>query len=77
VTRGPLAGVPGVVGRHVMLRLRAATHEVRTLVDAEVSVLVRASSTVVEHHHHHEHVVEPLDDAAGGEFVDDRIRESD
>lgn len=76
MTGDPWTSVPGVVGRHLMLRLRAATHEVRTLVDDELSVLVRASSLVVEHHHH-EHVVEPLDDAAGGEFVDDRIRESE
>jgi hypothetical protein len=67
--------VPGVVGRHLMLRLRAVSHEVRTVVDAEVSVLVRASSIVAEHHHVHEHAVEHLDDSAGGEFVDDRIRE--
>ena len=73
MTGGPRASVPGVVNRHLMLRLRTLSHEVRTLVDTEVSVLVRASSVVLEHHHR-EHVVEHLDDAAGGEFVDDRIR---
>jgi hypothetical protein len=74
VTRGPLAGVPGVVGRHLMLRLRTLDHEVRTAVDTEVSALVRASSLALEHHHHREHEALHLDDTAGGEFVDDQIR---
>jgi hypothetical protein len=62
------------VARHLMLRLRTVSHEVRTLVDAEVSVLVRTSSIDVEHHHGHEHQAQHLDDTAGGEFVDDRVR---
>jgi nucleoside-diphosphate-sugar epimerase len=74
VTKGRSAGVPGVVGRHLMLRLQAATHEVRTVVDAEVSVLVRALSTAAEHHHEHEREVECVDESAGSEFVDDRLR---
>jgi len=78
VTGDPLTGVPGVVGRHLMLRLRAVSHEVRTMVDAEASHLVRAASVVVEHVHVHEevhvHAEVHLDDTAGGEFVDDQIR---
>jgi hypothetical protein len=73
--------VPGVVGRHLLLRIQAVSHEVRTMVETETSYLVRAASAVVEHVHVHEpaHVNAEahLDDTAGGEFVDDRIRELD
>ena len=72
--------VPGVVGRHLMLRLRTVSHEVRTIVEGEASAVVHASVVAVEHlrvQHAHEHHAEHLDDSAGGEFVDDRIREPD
>ena len=74
--------VPGIVGRHLMLGLQAVGREVRTLV-GDTSGHVRASFVAVghvqaaEHHHEHEHHPEHLDDSAGGEFVDDRIRELD
>lgn len=80
MTGGPRTSVPGVVGRHLLLRIQAVSHEVRTMVETETSYLVRAASVVVEHVHLQEHVHERAvvqDEASGGEFVDDRIRESE
>jgi hypothetical protein len=75
--------VPGIVGRHLMLGLRAVGHEVRHLVE-DTSGQVRASFTAAGHvhaaGHAHEHLEphpEHLDDSAGGEFVDDLIREGE
>jgi hypothetical protein len=81
VTGGPLAGVPGVVGRHLMLGLQAVSREVRTLVgdtsgQVHASFIAAGHAHAVEHHEHERHP-EHLDDSAGGEFVDDRIRELD
>lgn len=82
MTGGPLAGVPGVVGRHLMLGLQAVSREVRTLVgdtsgQVPASFIAAGPAHAGGHHHVHEHHPAHLDDSAGGEFVDDRIRELD
>jgi nucleoside-diphosphate-sugar epimerase len=72
---------PGVVGSRVILRLLAASRELRTLVGSRTrasevldagDVQARARVSFIEADR--DHYVERLDAVAGGEFLDDRIR---
>ena len=77
MTRSLLAHGPGAVSLRLVLRLVAVGRDVRARVTQVVHVRPGARVSIVSiEAHAHPHHLDPgfLDAAAGGEFVDDRIR---